>query len=213
MFEEVISFDISGLSILTPKDDKQEKKRKIDRPPLVESPGRSLSRPSTKNLKPNPMKRYFDLMSDWENSYLWDLQAMSGRLGLHERFGLARKKDVELAQKLREEMEKMEQRIGRRHRHFDFQKCSKCGEEATDDHINQCAYYTAYHETLHKQVVILVNGSSLSLNGFAGENKPKFFFPTLMGKSKYPPISIEGEPVRKWYAGEEAYNLRGALNL
>ncbi len=92
-----------------------------------------------------------------------------------------------------------------------LQNCPKCGKKFTENHIQQCLYYTTYQEPLHKQIAVIINGSSFSVNGFVGENDFRSIFPTLVGQRTESPIILEGEPTIEWYVGADANNFRGSL--
>jgi actin-related protein len=62
--------------------------------------------------------------------------------------------------------------------------------------------------------IVLDNGSGLTKNGYAGEDRPRSVWPTIIGYPKYTSIMTDVEHyTREYYIGEEALNLRGVLRL
>ncbi|MFX0095776.1 MAG: actin, cytoplasmic 2 [Candidatus Hodarchaeota archaeon] len=58
------------------------------------------------------------------------------------------------------------------------------------------------------------NGSRLTKAGYAGESRPRWFFPTLIGYPRYRSIMTDVDHYnRDYYVGEEAQQLRGVLNI
>jgi len=69
-------------------------------------------------------------------------------------------------------------------------------------------------EQIPGRPLVIDNGTGLSKNGFAGEDRPRSIFPTLVGVPKYQSIMTDVDHyVREYYIGDEAINLRGVLKL
>ncbi|TFF98283.1 MAG: zinc-ribbon domain-containing protein [Promethearchaeota archaeon] len=60
--------------------------------------------------------------------------------------------------------------------------------------------------------IILDIGSAYVKTGFAGESKPRFIFPTVIGTQKYQQTMVDTQ-ARDVYVGEGAMKMRGVLNL
>lgn len=62
--------------------------------------------------------------------------------------------------------------------------------------------------------IVVDNGTGLTKNGYAGEDRPRSVFPTIIGYPKYTSIMTDVEHyTREYYIGEEALELRGVLKL
>jgi actin len=69
-------------------------------------------------------------------------------------------------------------------------------------------------EIIAAKPIVLDNGSGLTKNGYAGEDRPRSVWPTIIGYPKYTSIMTDVEHyTREYYIGEEALNLRGVLRL
>nr|MDO8135799.1 actin family protein [Candidatus Njordarchaeum guaymaensis] len=69
-------------------------------------------------------------------------------------------------------------------------------------------------EIVAAKPIVLDNGSGLTKNGYAGEDRPRSVWPTIIGYPKYTSIMTDVEHyTREYYIGEEALNLRGVLRL
>ncbi|OLL23656.1 Actin-2 [Neolecta irregularis DAH-3] len=69
-----------------------------------------------------------------------------------------------------------------------------------------------YEDVLTNQPVVLDNGSGVIKAGFAGEDQPKCFFPSFVGRPKHVRImagAIEGDV----FIGSKAQELRGLLKI
>lgn len=67
-------------------------------------------------------------------------------------------------------------------------------------------------ETLHNAPVVLDNGSGTIRAGFAGEDLPKSYFPSFVGRPKHPRVlagALEGDV----FIGQRAQELRGLLKI
>lgn len=67
-------------------------------------------------------------------------------------------------------------------------------------------------ETLHNVPVVLDNGSGTIRAGFAGEDAPKCYFPSYVGRPKHPRVlagALEGDT----FVGPRAQELRGLLKI
>lgn len=67
-------------------------------------------------------------------------------------------------------------------------------------------------ETLHNVPIVLDNGSGTIRAGFAGEDAPKCFFPSYVGRPKHPRVlagALEGDT----FIGPRAQALRGLLKI
>ncbi|KAI9716484.1 MAG: Actin-like protein [Chrysothrix sp. TS-e1954] len=67
-------------------------------------------------------------------------------------------------------------------------------------------------ETLHNAPIVLDNGSGTIRAGFAGEDLPKCFFPSFVGRPKHPRVlagALEGDV----FIGQRAQELRGLLKI
>jgi actin-related protein len=60
--------------------------------------------------------------------------------------------------------------------------------------------------------IVIDNGSGITKAGFAGDDAPRSYFPTLVGKPKMPGIMV-GLDQRETYVGFEANERRSVLNL
>ena len=67
-------------------------------------------------------------------------------------------------------------------------------------------------EELGKPIVI-DNGTGLTKVGFAGEDSPRYVFPTLIGYPKHATITDVGAYQKEYFIGDEAQRLRGVLKL
>ncbi len=67
---------------------------------------------------------------------------------------------------------------------------------------------------LNAKALVVDNGSFLSKNGFAGEDRPRSVFPTIIGTHKYEPIMTDViYYTRDHYIGVEALELKALLRL
>ncbi|KAG0302684.1 Actin-2, partial [Dissophora globulifera] len=69
-----------------------------------------------------------------------------------------------------------------------------------------------YEDVLTNQPVVIDNGSGVIKAGFAGEDQPKCFFPTFVGRPKHVRImagAVEGDV----FIGKKAQELRGLLRV
>lgn len=67
-------------------------------------------------------------------------------------------------------------------------------------------------ETLHNAPIVLDNGSGTIRAGFAGEDLPKCYFPSFVGRPKHLRVlagALEGEV----FIGQRAQELRGLLKI
>jgi centractin len=67
-------------------------------------------------------------------------------------------------------------------------------------------------ETLHNAPIVLDNGSGTIRAGFAGEDLPKCFFPSFVGRPKHLRVlagALEGDV----FIGQRAQELRGLLKI
>lgn len=67
-------------------------------------------------------------------------------------------------------------------------------------------------ETLHNAPIVLDNGSGTIRAGFAGEDTPKCFFPSYVGRPKHTRVlagALEGDV----FIGRRAEELRGLLKI
>ncbi|KAI9684429.1 MAG: Actin-like protein [Trizodia sp. TS-e1964] len=67
-------------------------------------------------------------------------------------------------------------------------------------------------DTLHNAPIVLDNGSGTIRAGFAGEDLPKCFFPSFVGRIKHPRVlagALEGDT----FIGQRAQELRGLLKI
>lgn len=67
-------------------------------------------------------------------------------------------------------------------------------------------------ENLHNNPIVLDNGSGTIRAGFAGEDAPKCFFPSFVGRTKHPRVlagSLDGDT----FVGQRAQELRGLLKI
>ncbi len=67
-------------------------------------------------------------------------------------------------------------------------------------------------ETLHNAPIVLDNGSGTIRAGFAGEDRPKCYFPSFVGRPKHTRVlagALEGDV----FIGKRAEELRGLLKI
>lgn len=67
-------------------------------------------------------------------------------------------------------------------------------------------------EALHNAAIVLDNGSGTIRAGYAGEDAPKCFFPSFVGRPKHPRVlagALEGDV----FIGNRAQELRGLLKI
>ena len=67
-------------------------------------------------------------------------------------------------------------------------------------------------DTLHNAPIVLDNGSGTIRAGFAGEDLPKCYFPSFVGRPKHPRVlagALEGDV----FIGQRAQELRGLLRI
>lgn len=67
-------------------------------------------------------------------------------------------------------------------------------------------------ETLHNAPIVLDNGSGTIRAGFAGEDLPKCYFPSFVGRPKHKRVlagALEGDV----FIGQRAQELRGLLKI
>lgn len=67
-------------------------------------------------------------------------------------------------------------------------------------------------DSLHNQPVVIDNGSGTIKAGFAGEDLPKCFFPSFVGRPKHTRVlagALEGDV----FIGSRAQELRGLLKI
>lgn len=67
-------------------------------------------------------------------------------------------------------------------------------------------------ETLHNAPIVLDNGSGTIRAGFAGEDLPKCYFPSFVGRPKHTRVlagALEGDV----FIGQKAQELRGLLKI
>ncbi|KAI9809136.1 MAG: Actin-like protein [Sarcosagium campestre] len=67
-------------------------------------------------------------------------------------------------------------------------------------------------DTLHNAPIVLDNGSGTIRAGFAGDDLPKCFFPSFVGRPKHPRVlagALEGDV----FIGQRAQELRGLLKI
>lgn len=67
-------------------------------------------------------------------------------------------------------------------------------------------------ETLHNAPIVLDNGSGTIRAGFAGEDLPKCYFPSFVGRPKHLRVlagALEGDV----FIGQKAQELRGLLKI
>lgn len=67
-------------------------------------------------------------------------------------------------------------------------------------------------ENLHNNPIVLDNGSGTIRAGFAGEEAPKSFFPSFVGRTKHPRVlagGLEGDT----FIGNRASELKGLLKI
>ena len=67
-------------------------------------------------------------------------------------------------------------------------------------------------ETLHNAPIVLDNGSGTIRAGFAGEDLPKCYFPSFVGRPKHTRVlagALEGDV----FIGQRAQELRGLLKI
>ena len=57
------------------------------------------------------------------------------------------------------------------------------------------------------------NGTGFSKNGFAGDDRPRSIFPTVIGYPSHEAIQTEKDYKKEFYIGHEAIQNRGVLNL
>lgn len=62
-------------------------------------------------------------------------------------------------------------------------------------------------------IVIFDNGSLNTRVGVAGEENPRYLFPTIVGTAKKGPLSATRERSQRHFIGDEAYSTRGTLNI
>ena len=62
-------------------------------------------------------------------------------------------------------------------------------------------------------IVIFDNGSLNTRVGVAGEENPRYLFPTIVGSAKKGPLSATRERSQRRFIGDEAYSKRGTLNI
>lgn len=62
-------------------------------------------------------------------------------------------------------------------------------------------------------IVIFDNGSLNSRIGVAGEENPRYLFPTIVGTAKKGPLSATRERSQRYFIGDEAYSKRGTLDI
>ena len=65
---------------------------------------------------------------------------------------------------------------------------------------------------LHNNPIVLDNGSGTIRAGFAGEDSPKCFFPSYVGRTKHPRVlagGLDGDV----FVGKRAQELRGLLKI
>lgn len=60
--------------------------------------------------------------------------------------------------------------------------------------------------------IVIDNGSGITKAGFSGDDAPRSYFPTIIGKPKMPGIMV-GLDQKETYVGYEANDRRGVLNL
>jgi len=58
--------------------------------------------------------------------------------------------------------------------------------------------------------LVLENGSGMTKAGFAGDDAPRAVFPSIVGRPKQKPITVES---RDLYVGEEPQSKRGIPNV
>ncbi|MHA1595984.1 MAG: actin, cytoplasmic 2 [Candidatus Baldrarchaeia archaeon] len=62
--------------------------------------------------------------------------------------------------------------------------------------------------------IVIDNGTGFSKNGFAGEDRPRSVFPTVIGYPKYRSVMTDVEHYeREYYIGQEAMAYKGVLRL
>lgn len=67
-------------------------------------------------------------------------------------------------------------------------------------------------ENLHNAPIVLDNGSGTTRAGFAGEDVPKCYFPSFVGRPKHTKVlagGLEGDT----FIGQRAQDLRGLLKI
>ena len=95
---------------------------------------------------------------------------------------------------------------------------SKLGEH-TEQHIRsrtaqaaQIVSILSMGDTLHNAPIVLDNGSGTIRAGFAGEDLPKCYFPSFVGRPKHLRVlagALEGDV----FIGQRAQELRGLLKI
>lgn len=66
--------------------------------------------------------------------------------------------------------------------------------------------------SLHNVPVVLDNGSGTTRAGFAGQEAPKCFFPSYVGRPKHVRV-LAGALADDTYVGQRAQELRGLLKI
>ena len=67
-------------------------------------------------------------------------------------------------------------------------------------------------DTLHNAPIVLDNGSGTIRAGFAGEDLPKCYFPSFVGRPKHIRV-LAGALERDVFIGQRAQELRGLLKI
>ncbi|KAJ2074406.1 centractin- actin- protein of the dynactin complex, partial [Coemansia sp. S142-1] len=69
-----------------------------------------------------------------------------------------------------------------------------------------------FEDVLTNQPVVIDNGSGVIKAGFAGDDQPKSFFPSYVGRPKHQRMMIGAEE-RSHYVGRQVEDMRGLLKL
>ena len=62
--------------------------------------------------------------------------------------------------------------------------------------------------TYEYRTIVIDNGSCICRAGFAGDDQPKYIFPTIAGRPKYRPTFFGDPRTRECYPGDMAFEYK-----